>query len=70
MFARPNIERRCRHLIDKWNRKAESRQIHTFNVVLAGVAGFDPDVVIFRRVKIAEFRWPLFTAMSAGDSSE
>src|SRR5229473_7156992 len=37
VFARPNIERcRC-NLIDQWNRKSESRQIHTFNVMFAGI---------------------------------
>ena len=70
MFVSPNIERRRRNLIDQWNGKPESRQVHTFNVVLAGVTGFDPDMVVFGRVKITEFRWPLFTTICAGDASE
>src|SRR6185369_6627089 len=57
-------------LIDQRNSKAEARQIYTFDVVIACVAGFDSDVVVFGRMKVAEFGWPLLAAMSACDTSK
>src|SRR6266478_4645018 len=70
MLVRPNIQRSRRNLIYQWNGKPESRQVYSLNVMLAGITGFDPDVVIFRCVKIPKFCWPLFIAIGAGDASE
>src|SRR5882724_2497 len=70
MLARPNIQRRSRNFIYQRNGKPESRQVHTFNVMLAGITGFDAQVVELGCVKVPEFCWPLFTTISAGDAPE
>ena len=70
MVTRPDVEGRRCNLIYKRNSKAEARQVYTFDVVFACVAGFDSDVVVFRGMKIAEFGRALLTAMSACDTSE
>jgi hypothetical protein len=53
MLARPNIQRRRRNFIDEGNGKPESREVHAFNVMLAGIARFDAQVVVFTGVKIS-----------------
>src|SRR5258705_5680728 len=70
MLVRPNIQRRRRNLIYQGNGKPESCQIHPFNVMLAGITGFDSDVVVLGRMKIPEFCRPLFITKSAGNTSE
>ena len=70
MLERPNIQCRRRNLIYQRNGKAESREVYSFDVMLAGITGFDTHVVVFGRMKIAEFCWPLFVTISAGDTSE
>lgn len=70
MLVRPKIERRRRNFIYQWYGKTESRQVDTFDVMLAGIAGFDSYMVVFGRVKITEFRWPLFSTICAGDASK
>jgi hypothetical protein len=70
MFVGPNIKRSRRNFIYQRNGKPYSREVHTLNVTLAGITSFDSDVVVFRGVKIAEFRGTLFPAISAGNSSK
>src|SRR6266480_7093596 len=70
MLVSPNIERRRRKLIDQWNRKPQFCPVHTFNVVLAGIAGLDSNMVEFGCVKITEFCRTFFVTINAGDTSE
>jgi hypothetical protein len=70
LLVSPNIECRRGNLIYQRNRKSETRQVHTLNVMLASITRFDPNVVVFGCVKIPEFCWPLFIAIRAGDASE
>src|ERR1700730_3265963 len=70
MLVGPNIECRRRNFIYQRNGKAEPREVYPLDVMLAGITGLDPDVVVFGCVKISEFCWPLFVTISAGDASE
>ena len=68
MLARPDVEGRRRDLIDQWNSKTEPGEVHTLDVILAGVARFDSNVVVFRGMKVSELRRSLFAAVCANDS--
>ena len=48
MFARPQIQWGCIDLVDEWRSKTNTSEIDTFNVMLACVACFDPDVIELR----------------------
>jgi hypothetical protein len=70
MLSCPYIEwRRC-NLINQWSSKAEQCEIDTLYVMPARVARFNSDVVVFRAMKVSEFRWSLFAAIRADDASK
>ena len=70
MLASPEIKRGGGNFIYQRNGKPKSRQVYPFNVVFAGITGFDPDMVVFGRVKVSKFRRSLFAALSANYSTE
>src|SRR6266850_1199963 len=70
MFEGPDIQCRRRNLIYQWNGKAETREVYSFDVMLAGITGFDAHMLVFGCMKITEFCWPLFLTISARNSSK
>src|ERR1044071_2814974 len=69
-LARPQVKRSGSYFIYKRHGKAESRQIYPFDIMLAIVACFDPDVVVLRNMKIADLRGALFSTINARHSPE
>src|SRR5438105_5714658 len=67
---RPQVERGGGDFVHERYCQAQPRQVNPLDVVLAGVAGFDPHVVILRRVKIPEPGGPLLPTLRADDAAE
>ena len=70
MRTRPNIERRRSYFINQGYSKTKACKINPFDVMFAGITGFDPDVVVFRCVKISEFCWPLLAAVRTNHAAK
>ena len=68
MRTRPNIERRRSYFINQGYSKTKAREINPFDVMLARVASFNSDVVVFRSVKVSELRRSLFSTIDTNDS--
>ena len=69
MSLGPQIQRRGGDFIHERRGKPKPREIHAFNIVLACFAGFDPYVVVFRRMKVTQLCWSFFAAMSTHDAT-
>ena len=50
--------------------QAKSSQVNALEVMSTTIAGFDPDVLIFRGAEISQLRRALFTAVNADDAAE
>src|SRR5947207_15914716 len=70
VLTRPQIQRGCGDFIDQGNRKTISRKVDGLDVVLACIACFNANVVIFGRVKVADLLRVLFYAICARNSPE
>src|ERR671912_2273789 len=70
VLARPHVQRRRRDFVHQRDGEAEPRQVNSLDVMQAGVAGFDSDVLELRRLKITELRRSLLAAVSTDDTPE
>jgi hypothetical protein len=70
VFVRPDVQRRRRDFVHQRDGEAQPRQVNSFDVMLASVAGFDSDVLVLRRLKISEFRRALLAAVRADDTPD
>src|SRR5581483_2982673 len=72
LFTRPDVEGRCRDLVDDRDREPGHREVDGFEVVLAGGAGFDADVRErgAGRVEVPELMLIFFTAVRTEDAPE
>ena len=69
-LTRPQIERSRGDFVDERRRAPELREIDSLNIMLAGVTGFNANVIVFRRVEISEPGRAFFPATGADDSPE
>src|SRR5829696_9191027 len=67
MLTRPKIQRSGIDFVDNRSGKAGACKINALQVMLAGIASFDANVVELRRMEIAELRRFFFTAIRAHD---
>jgi len=70
VFLRPQVERDARQFIDDWNRVSVFGKVDGFDVSVAGVAGFYPDVVELASNKNRQQVFILFAATGTDDPAK
>jgi hypothetical protein len=66
----PNIQSGRSNLIDQRYRETQSGHIDRFNIMLTGVAGIDPDMIILRSVEVPQASRLFLAAVCADQSPE
>ena len=61
----PQVQRSGGNFVDEWLSMAHQRQVHALEIVFAGVARLDSDVLVCRGLEVGEFGGLLFSAMRA-----
>src|SRR5712691_4983285 len=70
MLARPEIQRRARHLVHQWNGDTELGEVDGLHVAMARLARVHPNVLQIGCVEIREFSLVLFAARWAEHASK
>ena len=70
MLSRPKIERCGVNFIHQGRGKAQACEIHSFYIVLAGIAGLDANMIKGGGFKVTELGGTFFLAVYTRDSAE